>query len=259
MRKTYTKNLRDGTLARRELKVRLNKFLSLAGVTSRREADRWISDGRVSVNGKIVDELGVKVDEEKDIVRVDGRPVRAKPKAVYILLNKPIGYLVTLKDPFGRATVKSLLPASLGRVFPVGRLDLASEGLLLLTNDGELAFRLAHPRFGVKKVYLAKVRGEPGKDALGRLEKGVYLEGERTAPAKVSLLSSGTKASWLRLELQEGRKREVREMCRAVGHSVLELRRVEFAGLSLEGVKPGQWRHLEPPEVRRLKALVGLG
>jgi len=238
--------------------VRLNKFLSLAGVTSRREADRWILEGRISVNNTIVDELGLKVDGEKDVVRVDGRKIQVKPKPVYVLLNKPAGYLVTLKDPFQRPTIRSLLPASLGRVFPVGRLDLESEGLLVLTNDGELAYRLSHPRFGVKKAYLAKIRGEPNKDALRRLERGVYLEGEKTAPAKAVLVAPGQKSSWLRLELQEGRKREVREMCRAVGHPVLELRRVEFAGLLLAGLRPGQWRHLEPREVRRLKSLVKL-
>jgi pseudouridine synthase len=240
------------------LTVRLNKFLSLAGVASRREADRWILEGRISVNNKIVAELGLKVDEEQDAIRVDGRKIQVKPKSVYILLNKPAGYLVTLKDPFGRPAVRTLLPASLGRVFPVGRLDLDSEGLLILTNDGELAYRLSHPRFGVKKVYLVKVKGEPNKDALRRLERGVYLEGEKTAPAKAALLAPGQKSSRLRLELREGRKREVREMCRAVGHPVLELRRVEFAGLILEGLKPGHWRHLEPREVHRLKVQVGL-
>ena len=238
--------------------VRLNKFLSLAGVTSRREADRWILEGRISVNNRVVDELGFKVDEAHDVVRVDGRKIQVMSKPVYVLLNKPAGYMVTLKDPFGRPTVRSLLPASLGRIFPVGRLDLETEGLLILTNDGELAYRLSHPRFGVKKIYLAKVRGEPGKEALRRLERGVYLEGEKTAPAKAVLLAPGLKSSWLRLELQEGRKRQVREMCRAVGHPVLELRRVEFAGLSLRDMKPGRWRHLEPQEVRRLKLLVDL-
>jgi pseudouridine synthase len=228
-------------------------------VTSRREADRWILQGRVSVNNRIVDELGLKIDEARDVVRVDGRKIQVKPKPVYILLNKPAGYLVTLKDPFQRPTVRSLLPTSLGRVFPVGRLDLETEGGLILTNDGELAHRLSHPRFGVKKVYLAKVRGEPDKDALRRLERGVYLEGEKTAPAKAALLTPGPKSSWLRLELREGRKREVREMCREVGHPVRELRRVEFAGLVLGALKPGQWRHLEPWEVRRLKSLVELG
>jgi len=239
------------------LTVRLNKFLSLAGVASRREADRWIVQGRVSVNNKTVDELGFKIDEERDVVQVDGRKVQVKPTPVYILLNKPAGYLVTLKDPFRRPVVRSLLPASLGRVFPVGRLDLESEGLLVLTNDGELAHRLSHPRFGVKKVYLVKVKGEPNKEVLSRLERGIYLEGRKTAPAKAALLAPGQK-SWLRLELQEGRKREVREMCAAVGHPVQELRRVEYAGMVLKGLKPGQWRHLGPPEVRRLKALVDL-
>ena len=238
--------------------VRLNKFLALAGVASRREADRWIQEGRISVNNQVVEELGLRVDEDKDVVRVDGRKIQVKTEPVYILLNKPAGYLVTLKDPFRRPTVRTLLPASLGRVFPVGRLDLATEGLLVLTNDGELAFRLSHPRFGVKKVYLAKIKGEPDKEALRRLERGVHLEGAKTAPARVVLLAPGQKSSWLRLELQEGRKREVREMCRAVGHPVLELRRVEFAGLGLGNLKPGQWRHLEPGEIRRLKSLVNI-
>lgn len=242
----------------RELTVRLNKFLSLAGVASRREADRWILEGRISVNNKVVDELGFKVDEDQDVIRVDGRKIQVKPKPVYILLNKPAGYLVTLKDPFQRPTIRSLLPSSLGRVFPVGRLDLDSEGLLMLTNDGELAYRLSHPRFGVKRVYVVKVQGVPNKDALRRLERGVHLEGGKTTPAKAALLAPGQRASWLRLELREGRKREVREMCRAVGHPVLELRRVEYAGLVLEGLKPGQWRHLNPPELRRLKAMVDL-
>jgi len=240
------------------LTVRLNKFLALAGVASRREADRWIQEGRISVNNQVVEELGLRVDEDQDVVRVDGRKIQVKTQPVYILLNKPAGYLVTLKDPFRRPTVRTLLPASLGRVFPVGRLDLATEGLLVLTNDGELAFRLSHPRFGVKKVYLAKIKGEPDKEALRRLERGVHLEGAKTAPARVVLLAPGQKSSWLRLELQEGRKREVREMCRAVGHPVLELRRVEFAGLGLGNLKSGQWRHLEPGEVRRLKSLVNV-
>jgi pseudouridine synthase len=240
------------------LTVRLNKFLALAGVASRREADRWILEGRVSVNNQVVEELGLKVDEERDVVRVDGRKIQIRTRPVYILLNKPAGCLVTLKDPFRRATIKTLLPASLGRIFPVGRLDLETEGLLVLTNDGELAFRLSHPRYGVKRVYLAKVKGEPSKESLSRLERGVRLEGEKTAPAKAVLLAPVQKSSWLRLELQEGRKREVREMCRAVGHPVLELRRVEFAGLGLGTLKPGLWRHLEPGEVRRVKELIGL-
>ncbi len=240
------------------MKVRLNKFLSEAGVASRREADRLILEGRVSINRQIVDELGVKVDEGQDVVQVDGKTVKKERRLLYVLLNKPAGYLVTLKDPFHRPTVRDLVPSSLGRIFPVGRLDFESEGALLLTNDGELAHRLTHPRFGVRKTYVAKIRGEPDEKALRRLERGVFLERKKTAPAKATLLTANPKSSSLRIELYEGRKREVREMCRAVGHPVLELRRVEFAGLGLKPLKPGQWRHLEPREVRRLKNLVSL-
>jgi 23S rRNA pseudouridine2605 synthase len=235
--------------------IRINKFLSEAGLVSRREADRLIAEGRVRVNGRVVDELGSKVDDERDLVQVDGRRVRNAPAPVYVLLNKPKGYLVTLKDPFGRPTVRSLLPAAIGRIFPVGRLDLDSEGLLFLTNDGDLAYRLMHPKFGVNKVYIAKVEGRPDKDALQKLARGVAVGGKRTAPARVALLSHSPKSSWLRLELYEGRKREVREMCRAVGHEVLELKRVEFAGLVLGKLKPGEWRELLPGELRRLQSL----
>ena len=235
--------------------IRINKFLSEAGVASRREADRLIIEGRVRVNGRVADELGGKLDDEKDLVQVDGRRVRNAPAPVHVVLNKPEGYLVTLKDPFGRRTVRELLPASMGRVFPVGRLDLDSQGLLLLTNDGDLAYRLMHPKFGVKKVYVAKVEGSPDKDALQKLVRGVSIGGRKTAPARVALLSHSPKSSWLRLELHEGRKREVREMCRAVGHEVLELKRVEFAGLVLGKLKPGEWRELLPGEVRRLQTL----
>ena len=232
--------------------VRINKFLSEAGLASRREADRLILEGRVRVNGRVVDELGSKLDDDKDFVQVDGRRVRNASAPVYVALNKPVGYLVTLKDPFGRRTVRELLPASMGRVFPVGRLDLDSEGLLLLTSDGDLAYRLMHPKFRVKKVYIARVEGRPDKAALEKLARGVPVGGRKTAPARVALLSHSPKSSWLRLELHEGRKREVREMCRAVGHDVLELRRVEFAGLALGKLKPGEWRDLQPGEVRRL-------
>jgi pseudouridine synthase len=240
------------------LKIRLNKFLSLAGVASRREADRLIAEGRVRVNNKIVDELGHKIDDERDVVYVDGKKIRHEEKRLYLLLNKPAGYLVTLKDPFKRRTIRDLLPVSMGRVFPVGRLDLDSQGLLLLTNDGELAYRLSHPRFKVKKIYVAKVQGEPSKETLSRVERGVYLEGKRTAPAKVSLLAHSQKSSILRIEIYEGRKREVRRMCQAVGHNVLELKRIGFAGLELKKIKPGEWRPLEPRELRRLRELVKL-
>ncbi len=237
--------------------IRINKFLSEAGAASRREADRLILEGRVRVNGRVVEELGGQVDETRDVVEVDGRRIRGASASAYVLLNKPKGYLVTLKDPFGRPTVRQLLPPSIGRVFPVGRLDLDSQGLLLLTNDGDLAYRLMHPRFGVRRVYIARVQGRPDREALQRLARGVVIDGKKTAPARVRLLSHSPKTSWLRLELREGRKREVREMCRAVGHEVLELKRVEFAGLTLGNLKPGESRPLTPAEVRRLQSLGG--
>lgn len=237
------------------MRIRLNKYLSRAGVASRRESDRLITEGRVSVNRKVILELGQKIDEDRDVVLVDGKRVKKPEKQVYILLNKPAGCLVTLKDPFQRPTIKALLPPSLGRVFPVGRLDYDSEGLLLLTNDGELAYRLSHPRFEVKKVYLVKVSGAPAVESLSRLEKGITLDGRKTAPAKVAILAVNPKSSLLRLEIHEGRKREVRRMCQAVGHPVVELKRIGFAGLSVKNLKPGEWRLLEPGEVSRLRRL----
>ncbi len=240
------------------MKIRLNKFLSQAGVVSRREADRLITEGRIQVNNRLALDLGIKIDPESDVVSVDGRKIRESKKPVCLILNKPAGYLVTLKDPFGRPIVRDLLPASLGRLFPVGRLDYDSEGLLLLTNDGELAFRLSHPSFEVKKVYLVKVKGEPGLDSLRRLEKGIFLDSQKTAPAKATLLGHSPKSSLLRIEMHEGRKREVRRMCQAIGHDILELKRIGFAGLSLKNLKPGRWRHLQASEVKKLRKLVQL-
>ena len=240
------------------MKIRLNKFLSQAGVVSRREADRLITEGRIQVNNRLALDLGIKIDPERDVVSVDGRKIKEAKKFVYALVNKPSGYLVTLKDPFGRPTVRGLLPASLRRLFPIGRLDYDSEGLLLLTNDGELAFRLSHPRFEVEKVYLVKVKGEPNLESLRRLERGIFLDGQKTAPARVTLLAHNPKSSLVRLEIHEGRKREVRRMCQAVGHDALELKRIGFAGLSLKNLKPGRWRLLQPSEIGRLKKLVKL-
>lgn len=238
--------------------IRLNKFLSEAGVASRREADRMINQGRVTVNGEVVESLGYRIDEEKDRVEVDGRRIQKKESTVYVMLNKPSGYLVSLRDPFRRPTVKELLAGVKSRVFPVGRLDYRSEGLLLLTNDGELAFRLTHPRFKIKKVYLVRVKGIPEASSLSRLERGIFLEGKKTAPSKIRRLSSFSRESRLRVEIHEGRKREVRKMFEAVGHKVLGLKRIKFGPLSLGKLKPGQWRYLMPEEIEALKNQVGL-
>lgn len=238
--------------------IRLNKYLSEAGVTSRRKADRMIEDGRVSVNGEVIQALGHKVDVDKDRVEVDGRLVRREVGHVYIMLNKPPGYIVTRRDPFGRPTVMDLLPAFKTRINPVGRLDVDSQGLLLLTNDGELANGLLHPRFKVPKTYLVTVKGRLEIAQIDKLEKGIYLDGKKTAPAKIKVVKVGAKKALLRMDIHEGRKREIRRMIEAVGHRVLELERIRFAGLSLGSLRSGHWRHLSQKEDAALKKHVGL-
>ncbi len=238
--------------------IRINKYLSAAGVSSRREADRLIEQGRVKVNGKIVQTLGSKIDENKDRIEVDGKTVEGTQGKIYMLLNKPPEFLVTLKDPFQRPTIMDFLPKLKTRIFPVGRLDFDSEGLLLMTNDGELANRLTHPRYEIKKNYLVKIQGHPEKVQISRLERGIPLDGKKTAPAKISPVSSSPKRSLFKVELHEGRKREIRRMFEAIGYHVLLLRRIKFAGLTLDGLNPGDWRYLTKTEVQNLYKKVGL-
>lgn len=238
--------------------IRLNKFLAQAGLASRREADRMIQEGRVKLNGRVVTELGVKVDEHQDRVEVDNRPVRLPSEHVYILLNKPAGYLVTVDDPQRRKTVMELLPRLPVRVFPVGRLDAETEGLLLFTNDGELAHRLTHPRYEIKKLYEVRVKGFVEDKELARLEKGVFIDGRKTAPARARIIYRNREKSLLSLEIHEGRKHEVRKMLYALGFEVKKLRRVSFAGITVKGLRRGFWRRLKPEEVDRLKKMTGL-
>jgi pseudouridine synthase len=239
--------------------VRLNKFLAQGGLASRRKADGLIVQGRVAVNGRVVDDLGAKVDDIRDKVTVDGRGVRVRGRGrVTLMLHKPPGYLVTLDDPFGRRTVRDLIPGLPAGVFPVGRLDKDSEGLLLLTNDGEMAYRLTHPRFEVLKRYVVRVRGELTEAEAAKLARGVAIEGGRTAPAKVDVFERSPKTSLLQIEIHEGRKREVRRMLASLGHDVVELKRVSFGGLSLSHLPAGACRPLTPREVDRLRRLVGL-
>lgn len=240
------------------MEIRLNKFLSQRGVASRRQADCLIAEGRVSVNGQVVEELGYKIDDQKDLVKVDGKKIKKERKFVYIMLNKPPGYLVTLQDPFRRQTVRSLIPSLKDRVFPVGRLDCESQGLLLLTNDGELAFRLTHPRYEVKKTYLVEVEGEVLASEIAALEKGIFLERKRTSPAHAAILEASPKRSLLKIEIHEGRKREIRKMCETIGHDVLKLERVSFAGLTLIDLPLGKWRFLHKREIAAIKKQAGL-
>jgi 23S rRNA pseudouridine2605 synthase len=234
--------------------VRLNAFLARAGVASRRRADDLIREGRVRVNGG-TGELNTVVGR-RDVVEVDGERV-ALQRLAYVLLNKPAGSVTTARDPHGRATVVDLVPPE-PRVVPVGRLDTDTTGALLLTNDGDLAHRLAHPRYGVPKVYEADVEGSPSADAVARLRSGIDLEEGRTAPAEVRVLRRGGRTSRLELTLHEGRKHQVKRMCEAVGHPVRRLRRSRYAGLDLGDLAPGGWRALTPDEVAALRAAVGL-
>ena len=226
--------------------VRLNAYLARAGVASRRRADELIKAGRVTVNGE-PGQLNTFVGS-RDLVEVDGERVRLQALA-YVLLNKPTGVVTTARDPQGRPTVVELVPHP-ARVVPVGRLDADTTGALLLTNDGPLAHRLAHPRYGVEKVYEAEVEGEPSEASLGRLRAGVELEDGVTAPAGARLLAAST----VELTLHEGRKHQVKRMLAAVGHPVKRLHRSRYAGLTVDGLDPGAWRELEPAELERLKA-----
>lgn len=234
--------------------MRLNAYLARAGVASRRGAEELIRAGRVQVNGEVAG-LATFV-EQGDRVELDGRPLELEPLA-YVLLHKPAGVVTTASDPQGRPTVVELVPHE-PRVVPVGRLDVDTTGALLLTNDGDLAHRLAHPRYGVPKVYEADVVGSPSDDALARLRDGVELEDGVTTPASVRALARGDRSTRLELTLHEGRKRQIRRMCEAVGHPVRGLRRVRYAALDLEGLEPGEWRELTSGEVAALKAAVGL-
>jgi pseudouridine synthase len=240
------------------MNLRLNKFLSRQGLASRREADRLIVEGRVSVNGGVVEDLGMKIDEDRDLVAVDGKPVKKSRVLLYLMLHKPTGCVVTRDDPQGRPTVMDLLPKLREAVFPVGRLDFNSEGLLLLTNDGELAYRLTHPKYEIKKKYAVQVTGNVSTAVAARLEKGVFVDNRRTAPARLKVFERSARGTILLVDIHEGRKREVRRMLESVGHPVQTLKRVEFAGLRLTELPYGQWRFLKKAEVLHLKRQVRL-
>jgi 23S rRNA pseudouridine2605 synthase len=236
------------------MKERLQKLIAAAGLASRRQAERWIEAGRVTVNGRPAS-LGTQADAERDRIEIDGRPLRMEQAKVYLLLNKPVGYVTTARDPQGRKVVSDLLRDIKVRVFAVGRLDLNTEGLLLLTNDGGLAARLTHPRHQIAKTYLVRIRGALSAAARLRLEQGVELDDGLTAPARVAKVRSSGSHTWLELTITEGRNRQVRRMCEAVGHSVSRLKRIGLAFLNLDGLPVGKYRQLTAAEVKRLKQL----
>ncbi len=233
--------------------MRLQKYLAQAGVASRRRCEEMIAQGRVAVNGAVITEMGVQVAQE-DQVTVDGQPVQPEEKLYYILYHKPVGEVSTASDPEGRRTVLDRFKDFPARLYPVGRLDYDSEGLLLLTNDGELTQRMLHPRGEVDKTYLARVDGDVSMEAIRTLRGGVVLDG-RSTPAQVRVIRETDVETVLLVTIHEGRNRQVRRMLEAVGRRVLMLRRVRFGPLELGALKRGEWRELSAEEVSRIKAL----
>lgn len=236
--------------------VRLQKLIAGAGLASRRKAETLIAAGRVTVNGKVVTELGTKVDPSKDHVKVDGKHLSQAQPFVYLLLNKPKNVMSTLDDPGGRTTVKDYLRGVSVRVFPVGRLDFDSEGLMLLTNNGDLAQALLHPRYHVPKTYLIKVKGILTEEEIRQLERGVTLEDGMTGPATVKKIKKAEMNSWLEITIGEGRKHQVRRMLESVGHPVIKLMRVKMGPLSLGDLASGEFRFLTDREANALRELV---
>jgi pseudouridine synthase len=233
---------------------RLQKIISQAGIASRRAAEQLMLEGRVTVNGDTIRELGTKADASQDDIRVDGRRIKIPERHRYVLLNKPRGYVTTRSDPEKRPTVIDLLRGVKEYVYPVGRLDFDSEGLLILTNDGDLAARLTHPSHGVARVYDAKVLGIPDEHDITRLARGIVVEGRRTNSAAVELLPLGRSVhATLRLTIREGRNRQVRKMCEAIGHPVDHLKRIAIGPIRDSRLKVGYWRDLTPEEVKSLR------
>jgi 23S rRNA pseudouridine2605 synthase len=234
---------------------RIQKLIAQAGLASRRKAEEWISQGRVTVNAQLA-QLGDKADLSVDKVCVNGVELGKQQDKVYLLLNKPIGYVTTLKDPQGRPTINDFLQNISQRLFPVGRLDLNTEGLLLLTNDGDLAAHILHPRHKIPKTYLVKISGTLSPSAQQALEHGVMLEEGVTAPAKIAHVRSSARNTWFELTITEGRNRQVRRMCTVVGSSVSALKRVRMANIELGNLAPGKTRFLRDDELAKLQKMV---
>lgn len=235
--------------------IRLQKYMASSGVASRRACEKLIEEGRVKVNGSVVTQLGTSVDPAKDQVEVDGQLIQAVTEMVYILLNKPPGFVTTAKDQFGRKTVLDLLKGLETRVYPVGRLDYQTSGLLILTNDGDLTLKLTHPKHEVYKTYVATVEGHVETHALNQLENGVDIGDFVTSKAQVSLIKATATESIVKIAIKEGKYRQVRRMFEAVGHPVTALQRTELGKLNLSGLREGDWRHLETAEIQYLQNL----
>lgn len=235
--------------------LRLQKYLAACGIASRRGAEELIKAGRVKVNGEIVREMGVQVDEDNDIVEFDGACVSPQQKMLYIMLNKPEGFVTTVSDDKGRDTVMSLVADIPARIYPVGRLDYDTEGLLLMTNDGDLTYKITHPKNNIEKTYIAEVTGNIGMNTITALRNGVVIDGVRTSPAKVEVIGATRLGTKIQITIHEGRNRQVRRMFEAVGCIVKKLKRTEEAGLKLGHIPLGRWRKLTESEVNMLKKI----
>jgi 23S rRNA pseudouridine2605 synthase len=235
-----------------ENEIRLQKFLAKCGVASRRKAETLISEGRVTVDGKIVNTMGLKINPDKQRVFFDGKQVSFEKEKIYYLLNKPKGYITTVSDPQGRPIVTDLIKDISERIFPVGRLDLDTEGALLLTNDGELAQKMQHPSYGVTKTYDALVIGKPHQKKLDLLKKGILLEDRMTSPASVEVIKQFSKSTLVRITIHEGRKRQVRKMFAAIGHPVNSLKRIAYGRLYLKNLPQGSYRRLNKEDLKNI-------
>ena len=237
------------------MQERLQKIIANAGAASRRKAEELILEGSVTVNGAVIRELGSKADPEKDAIKVMGKLIHLPQRKTYVILHKPRGYITSMSDPEGRPVVTELLKGVKARVVPVGRLDYDTEGLLLLTDDGDLAHTLMHPAHEIPKTYVAKVKGVLEEEEVRKLEKGVRVRGRMTAPATVKKIRKAEENSWIEITIHEGRYHQVRRMLEEVEHPVLKLIRVRYATMELGGLPPGKYRYLTPQEVKSLKAL----
>lgn len=237
------------------MEVRLQKFLAEAGIASRRKAEELIVMGKIQLNGKVVTELGTKVDTQKDVVLYQNKKVEIKQNFVYIMLYKPEGYVTTVKDQFQRPTVMDLLKDVTERVYPVGRLDYDTSGLLLLTNDGDLTYRLTHPKHHIEKTYEAKLFGIPSEQDILKFRRGIIIDGKKTEPATLEILKKEKKYTTVRIVIQEGRNRQVRKMCQAIKHPVAQLKRIGTGTLFLKDLKKGSYRYLTQKEISYLKSL----
>ncbi len=234
------------------MEERLHKILAQAGIASRRSAEQLIRDGRVRVNGEVVLAMGLKVDPKRDTIAFDGRPIELAQPTIYVLLNKPIGYVTTMADPQGRPTVADLVADLPHRLFPVGRLDLETEGALLMTNDGELGNFILHPRYNVNKTYEALVTGSPAPERLRLLERGLEIDGVRTSPAAIRVLERRGEQTLVELVIHEGKKRQVRKMFQAINHRVVHLRRTAYGSLRLGALPSGKYRFLSPNDLKKI-------